>query len=163
MKDLIGSADGAKFRTFAQSLTLEQMLVSANHHLKELAPRYLLQRVPGAELDLQMIDQDMGDEVRSIDSLSGGETFLVSLALALGLGSITSLQTKINTLFIDEGFGTLDPDTLEVALSCLDSLQASGRQIGIISHVQGLVERVGTRIQITALGNGQSKIELLAR
>ncbi len=163
MKDLIGSADGAKFRTFAQSLTLEQMLVSANHHLKELAPRYLLQRVPGAELDLQMIDQDMGDEVRSIDSLSGGETFLVSLALALGLGSISNLQTKINTLFIDEGFGTLDPDTLEVALSCLDSLQASGRQIGIISHVQGLVERVGTRIQITALGNGQSKIELLAR
>lgn len=163
MKELIGSADGAKFRTFAQSLTLEQMLVSANHHLTELAPRYQLQAVPSSELDLQVIDLDMGDEVRSIDSLSGGECFLVSLALALGLGSITSLQTSINTLFIDEGFGTLDPDTLEVALSCLDSLQATGRQIGIISHVQGLVERVGTRIQITANGSGQSCIELLAR
>jgi len=163
MKELIGSADGAKFRTFAQSLTLEQMLVSANHHLQELAPRYQLQAVPSSELDLQMIDMDMGDEVRSVDSLSGGECFLVSLALALGLGSITSLHTSINTLFIDEGFGTLDPDTLEVALSCLDSLQASGRQIGIISHVQGLVERVGTRIQITAHGSGQSSIELLAR
>lgn len=163
MKELIGAADGAKFRTFAQSLTLEQMLIAANHHLKELAPRYQLQRVPGAELDLQIIDQDMGDDIRSIESLSGGETFLVSLALALGLGSITSLQTKIKTLFIDEGFGTLDPDTLEVALSCLDSLQASGRQIGLISHVQGLVERVGTRVQITAQGNGHSKVELFAR
>jgi len=163
MRELIGSADGSKFRTFAQSLTLEQMLVSANHHLKELAPRYQLQRVPGAELDLQVIDQDMGDDVRSVESLSGGETFLVSLALALGLGSITSLQTHIKTLFIDEGFGTLDPDTLEIALSCLDSLQASGRQIGLISHVQGLVERVGTRVQITAQGNGHSNVELFAR
>jgi len=163
MKELIGSADGAKFRTFAQSLTLEQMLVSANHHLLELAPRYQLQAVPSSELDLQIIDLDMGDEIRSVDSLSGGECFLVSLALALGLGSLTSLQTSINTLFIDEGFGTLDPDTLELALSCLDSLQATGRQIGIISHVQGLVERVGTRIQISAHGSGQSTIEILAR
>lgn len=163
MKELIGSADGAKFRTFAQSLTLQQMLVSANYHLSDLAPRYQLQAVPSSELDLQIIDLDMGDEVRSIDSLSGGESFLVSLALALGLGSITSLQTSINTLFIDEGFGTLDPDTLEVALSCLDSLQATGRQIGLISHVQGLVERVGTRIQITAQGSGESRIEVLAR
>ncbi|WP_435276004.1 AAA family ATPase [Psychrobium sp. nBUS_13] len=163
MKELIGSADGAKFRTFAQSLTLEQMLLGANHHLIELAPRYSLERVPGAELDLQMIDKDMGDEVRSIDSLSGGETFLVSLALALGLGSLTSLQTTIRSLFIDEGFGTLDPDTLEVALSCLDSLQASGRQIGIISHVQGLVERVGTRIQVTSNGSGHSDVKLLIR
>jgi len=163
MKELIGSADGAKFRTFAQSLTLEQMLIGANHHLNDLAPRYSLQRVPGAELDLQMIDKNMGDEVRSIDSLSGGETFLVSLALALGLGSLTSLQTSIRSLFIDEGFGTLDPDTLEVALSCLDSLQASGRQIGIISHVQGLVERVGTRIQITSCGDGHSNLKVLVR
>ncbi|MDP2560922.1 AAA family ATPase [Psychrobium sp. 1_MG-2023] len=163
MKELIGSADGAKFRTFAQSLTLEQMLISANYHLKELAPRYVLQRVPSAELDLQIVDQDMGDEIRSVDSLSGGETFLASLALALGLGSITSLQTNIKTLFIDEGFGTLDPETLEVALSCLDSLQASGRQIGIISHVQGLVERVGTRVEIIAQGNGKSEIKVLAR
>lgn len=163
MKDLIGSADGAKFRTFAQSLTLEQMLIGANYHLKELAPRYALQRVPSGELDLQMIDRDMGDEIRSIDSLSGGETFLVSLALALGLGSLTGLQTSIRSLFIDEGFGTLDPDTLEIALSCLDSLQASGRQIGIISHVQGLVERVGTRIQIVSSGSGHSEIKLMLR
>ena len=163
MKELIGSSNGSKFRTFAQSLTLEQMLIGANYHLKELAPRYALQRVPSGELDLQMIDRDMGDEVRSIDSLSGGETFLVSLALALGLGSLTGLQTSIRSLFIDEGFGTLDPDTLEIALSCLDSLQASGRQIGIISHVQGLVERVGTRIQIVSSGNGHSKIKLMLR
>ena len=163
MNQLIGSANGSKLRTFAQSLTLEQMLTGANYHLKDLAPRYALQRVPGGELDLQMIDRDMGDEVRSIDSLSGGETFLVSLALALGLGSLTGLQTSIRSLFIDEGFGTLDPDTLEVALSCLDSLQASGRQIGIISHVQGLVERVGTRIQISSNGSGHSEVKLMVR
>ena len=101
MSDLIGSASGAKFRTFAQSLTLEQLLLLANQHLDELAPRYQLQRVPGTDLALQVIDRDMGDDIRAVESLSGGESFLVSLALALGLSSLSAHDTRIESLFID--------------------------------------------------------------
>ncbi|QFI55332.1 AAA family ATPase [Aeromonas simiae] len=158
--DLAGSADGAKLRTFAQSLTLERLLLEANAQLAELSPRYRLERVPGSDLALQVVDGDMGDEVRSVDSLSGGESFLVSLALALALSSLSSKQTQVESLFIDEGFGTLDPDSLDLALSCLDSLQASGRQIGVISHVQTLVERIGVQIKVEAMGGGESRVVL---
>jgi exonuclease SbcC len=160
LAELIGSASGAKFRTFAQSLTLERLLLVANEHLNELAPRYQLQRVPGTDLALQAIDQDMGDEIRGVESLSGGESFLVSLALALGLASLSSKETQVESLFIDEGFGTLDPESLDTALACLDSLQSSGRQIGVISHVQTLVERIGVQIRIEALGGGESRVLL---
>ncbi|MFL9591168.1 AAA family ATPase [Aeromonas schubertii] len=156
--DLIGQANGAKLRTFAQSLTLERLLLEANAQLGELSPRYRLERVPGTDLALQVVDLDMGDEVRSVDSLSGGESFLVSLALALALSSLSSKQTQVESLFIDEGFGTLDPDSLDLALSCLDSLQASGRQIGVISHVQTLVERIGVQVRVEALGGGESRV-----
>ena len=132
----------------------------ANHHLADLAPRYRLQRVPREDLALQVIDQDMGDEVRAIPSLSGGETFLTSLALALGLSSLAASETPVESLFIDEGFGTLDRDTLEVALAALDSLQASGRQVGLISHVDGLSEHIGVAIQVQKLGAGKSRIVL---
>ena len=158
LSDLIGSASGAKLRTFAQSLTLERLLLEANAQLAELSPRYRLERVPGTDLALQVVDLDMGDEVRSVDSLSGGESFLVSLALALALSSLSSRQTQVESLFIDEGFGTLDPDSLDLALSSLDSLQAAGRQIGVISHVQTLVERIGVQIRIEALGGGESRV-----
>ncbi|TNJ25350.1 exonuclease SbcC, partial [Aeromonas sobria] len=158
--DLIGQANGAKFRTFAQSLTLERLLLEANAQLAELSPRYRLERVPGTDLALQVVDLDMGDEVRSVDSLSGGESFLVSLALALALSSLSSRQTQVESLFIDEGFGTLDPDSLDLALSSLDSLQAAGRQIGVISHVQTLVERIGVQIRVEALGGGESRVRV---
>ena len=160
LSDLIGSASGAKFRTFAQSLTLEQLLGLANLHLAELAPRYQLQRVPGTDLALQVIDRDMGDDIRAVESLSGGESFLVSLALALGLSSLSSHDTRIESLFIDEGFGTLDPESLDTAIASLDALQAAGRQVGVISHVQTLVERIGVQIKVQSMGGGESRIVL---
>ena len=158
LSDLIGSHDGKKFKVFAQSLTLDALLLHANAHLRELARRYRLERVPGHDLDLQVVDGDMGDEVRSVASLSGGESFLVSLALALGLASLSSETTQVETLFIDEGFGTLDPETLEVALATLDALQATGRQVGIISHVSGLAERIGVQVRVVKQGGGRSRL-----
>ncbi len=158
LHELIGSADGKKFKVFAQSLTLDALLLHANAHLQELARRYRLMRVPGFDLDLQVVDQDMGDEVRGVASLSGGESFLVSLALALGLASLSSETTQVETLFIDEGFGTLDPETLEVALATLDALQATGRQVGIISHVSGLAERIGVQVRVVKMGGGRSRL-----
>ena len=110
ISEVIGSADGKKFRSYAQSLT-EVLLGYANEHLRSLASRYAVIRVPSSEMELQMVDRDMGDEVRSVNSLSGGEGFLVSLALALGLSSLSSHTTRVESLFIDEGFGSLDPDT----------------------------------------------------
>ncbi|WP_164008289.1 AAA family ATPase [Pyxidicoccus trucidator] len=156
--ELIGSHDGKRFKVFAQSLTLDALLLHANAHLRELARRYRLMRVPGHDLDLQVVDGDMGDEVRSVASLSGGESFLVSLALALGLASLSSETTQVETLFIDEGFGTLDPETLEVALATLDALQATGRQVGIISHVSGLAERIGVQVRVVKQGGGRSRL-----
>jgi exonuclease SbcC len=158
LSELIGSHDGRKFKVFAQSLTLDALLHYANAHLEELAPRYRLMRVPKYDLDLQVVDGDMGDEVRGVSSLSGGESFLVSLALALGLASLSSETTQVETLFIDEGFGTLDPETLEMALATLDALQATGRQVGIISHVSGLAERIGAQVRVVKQGAGRSRL-----
>ncbi len=161
LRELIGSADGSKLRVFAQSLTLDVLLGHANRHLEELARRYRLERVPGAELELQVVDRDLGDEVRSVHSLSGGETFLVSLALALGLASLSSRRTRVDSLFIDEGFGSLDADTLDAALATLDALQAQGRTVGVISHVPTMVERIGLQVKVTPRGGGRSAVEVL--
>ncbi|UIP27329.1 SbcC/MukB-like Walker B domain-containing protein [Photobacterium sp. TLY01] len=161
MSELIGSANGNKFRTLAQGLTLQQLVLLANEHLQDLAPRYALQPVPGSPLALQVIDHDMGDEVRSVESLSGGESFLVSLALALALASLAADTRQLGSLFIDEGFGTLDPDSLEMALACLDALQADGRQIGVISHVGTLVERIGVQVAVEAMGGGRSRVRIV--
>lgn len=158
---LIGSADGRKFRKFAQSLTMELLLAHANGELKSLAPRYELQRVKAQDLELQVIDHDMGDEIRSTASLSGGETFLVSLSLALGLSSLASEKVRIESLFVDEGFGTLDPQTLEMALATLDSLQAAGRKVGLISHVPGLAERIGVQVLVDRQGQGASSVRVV--
>nr|WP_086937661.1 AAA family ATPase [Thaumasiovibrio occultus] len=160
LNELIGSASGNKFRTLAQGLTLQQLVLVANEHLHDLAPRYALQPVPGAPLALQVIDHDMGDEVRSVESLSGGESFLMSLALALALASLAADTRQLGSLFIDEGFGTLDPESLEMALACLDALQAEGRQIGVISHVSTLVERIGIQVAVEAMGGGRSRVVL---
>ncbi|HEY5927812.1 MAG TPA: SbcC/MukB-like Walker B domain-containing protein, partial [Kofleriaceae bacterium] len=156
--EVIGSHDGKLFRSFAQSLTLDGLLAVANSHLEELAPRYQLERVPKHDLELQVIDRDLGNEVRSVQSLSGGESFLVSLALALGLSSMSAHDVRVRTLLIDEGFGTLDPATLDSALAVLDALQATGRQVGVISHVPALVERVGAHVRVSPKGGGRSEV-----
>jgi exonuclease SbcC len=158
INELIGSKNGAKFRTFAQSLTLEALLSYSNQHLQDFAKRYSLQRVPGSDLELQIIDRDMADDVRSVHSLSGGESFLVSLALALGLASLSSNKTQVESLFIDEGFGSLDPETLDIAIASLDTLQALGRKVGVISHVPILVERIGAKVVVEKLGGGRSGV-----
>ncbi len=161
LRGLIGSADGAKFRNFAQGLTLDLLVAHANVHLEDLARRYELQRVPGGEMELQVIDREMGDEVRGIHSLSGGEGFLVSLALALGLASLASDRVQVDSLFIDEGFGALDADSLDMAIASLDALYGLGRQVGVISHVGTLVERIGVRVQIDKQGGGRSRLSVL--
>jgi len=158
LNELIGSKNGAKFRTFAQSLTLEALLAHSNQHLEDFAKRYSLQRVPGSDLELQIIDRDMADDVRSVHSLSGGESFLVSLALALGLASLSSNKTQVESLFIDEGFGSLDPETLDIAIASLDTLQALGRKVGVISHVPILVERIGAKVVVEKQGGGRSSV-----
>lgn len=159
--DLIGHHDGKTFRLFAQSLTLDLLVAHANRHLEDLARRFQLMRVPGYDLELQVVDRDLGDDVRTIRSLSGGETFLVSLALALSLSSVSAATTHVKTLFIDEGFGTLDPASLEMALSALDALQASGCQVGVISHVPGLAERMGTQVAVEPRGAGRSVLTVV--
>jgi len=159
--ELIGSADGKKFRNFAQQLTLDILLGYANRHLEALSRRYRLQRI-GDSLGLLVVDRDMGDELRSVHSLSGGESFLVSLALALGLASLSSHRVSVESLFIDEGFGSLDADALGVAMAALDSLQAQGRKVGVISHVAEMTERIGTRIEIVRLAGGQSRVRVSA-
>lgn len=160
MNDLIGSAEGKKFRNFAQQLTLDVLLDYANLHLKDLARRYRLQRIPES-LALLVVDQDMGNETRSVHSLSGGESFLVSLALALGLASLSSHRVRVESLFIDEGFGSLDADTLAVAMDALDRLQAQGRKVGVISHVSEMTERIATRIEVKRGNGGTSRIAVL--
>ena len=160
LRELIGSSDGHKFRRYAQSLTLELLLAQANHQLHEIMPRYSLERVSGSDLDLQIVDHDMGDERRSAVSLSGGESFLVSLALALGLSSLAAERNRVLSLFIDEGFGALDPDSVDIAITALESLQASGRQVAVISHLPSLIERLGTTVQLTPRGGGKSQLTI---
>lgn len=159
MNELIGAADGKKFRNHAQQFTLDILIAHANAHLHDLAKRYRLERIPHS-LALMVIDQDMGDERRSVHSLSGGESFLVSLALALGLASLSSHRVRVESLFIDEGFGSLDTETLRIAMDALDSLQSMGRKVGVISHVQEMTERIGTRIQVSKHPGGRSRIEV---
>ena len=159
LNDLIGSADGKKFRQIAQEYTLDVLLSYANIHLELLTKRYVIQRISGS-LALQVLDRDMGDEIRTVFSLSGGESFLVSLALALGLASLSSNRMKVESLFIDEGFGSLDPVTLNIAMDALEQLHNQGRKVGVISHVQEMTERITTQIKVRKLANGKSKISV---
>lgn len=156
---LIGSAEGDKFRKIAQAYNLDLLVHHANAQLRQLVRRYRLKR-GGSMLGLLVMDTEMGDELRSVHSLSGGETFLVSLALALGLASMASSTLKIESLFIDEGFGSLDPESLQLAMDALDGLQAQGRKVGVISHVQEMHERIPVQIQVRRQGNGLSTIEV---
>ncbi len=158
--DVIGSADGKKFRQIAQEYTLDVLLSFANVHLEMLSSRYILQRIPQT-LGLQVVDQDMGDEVRTVFSLSGGESFLVSLALALGLASLSSNRMKVESLFIDEGFGSLDPQTLNIAMDALERLYNQGRKVGVISHVQEMTERIPVQIRVSKQSSGKSLVEVM--
>jgi exonuclease SbcC len=162
LKELIGSADGAKFSRFAQSLTLRQLIGLANEHLKVLAERYRLMAADGDELDLRIVDLYQANVDRPMESLSGGESFLASLALALGLSELASRHHPIDSLFIDEGFGTLDSETLEVALSALENLRSRGKTIGLISHVELLKERLTTQVRVVRGAGGTSRIEVVA-
>jgi exonuclease SbcC len=163
LSELIGSSDGKKFRNYAQQFTLDVLLGYANRHLSQLARRYRLERVAstnGPSLALMVRDQDMGGDVRPVNSLSGGETFLVSLALALGLASLSSNRVRVESLFIDEGFGSLDSDTLGIAMDALDALQAQGRKVGVISHVHEMTERIAAKIVVRPAGGGASAVSV---
>ncbi len=164
LNEILGDATGNKFNNFAQSLTLKHLINRANRRLIELNPRYRLAITEKSDDDaILVVDMDMGNQTRSVKTLSGGETFLVSLALALGLADMASRNITIGSLFIDEGFGTLDPETLDQALAMLESLQAKGNKtIGIISHVETLKERINARIDLVpVVGHGYSKIVMI--
>jgi len=159
LDSLVGSARGDKYRKFAQGLTLDHLLHLANRHLARLHGRYLLRRKATGELELDIVDGWQGDVARDTRTLSGGESFLVSLALALSLSDLVSNKTSIDSLFLDEGFGTLDGDTLDIALSALDTLNASGKMIGVISHVESLKERIPAQIRVEKGGGvGHSRL-----
>lgn len=159
----IGDAEGKKFSTFAQTLTLYQLIILANKRLAMLDDRYILS-IPreGEDKSLSVIDQHMGDVRRSVKSLSGGETFLISLALALALSDLAARKVELKSLFIDEGFGSLDKLTLDQTIDTLEKLQyESGKNIGVISHVEAMQERITTQIQVSKNGQGHSKLEIV--
>ncbi|ABM03130.1 SMC domain protein [Psychromonas ingrahamii 37] len=160
LNKLIGSADGSKFRTFAQGLTLDNLVYLANKEMADLHQRYQLQRNLDEPLALQVIDLWQANAVRDVKTLSGGESFLVSLGLALALSNLVSHKTQIESLFLDEGFGTLDADTLEIALDALERLNATGKLIGVISHVDALKERINKQIHVSkGSGAGYSQLD----
>ncbi|HHT3527167.1 exonuclease subunit SbcC [Enterobacter asburiae] len=157
---LIGSSTGDKFRKFAQGLTLDNLVWLANQQLNRLHGRYLLQRKASDALELEVVDTWQADAVRDTRTLSGGESFLVSLALALALSDLVSHKTRIDSLFLDEGFGTLDSETLDTALDALDALNATGKTIGVISHVEAMKERIPVQIKVKKInGLGYSRLD----
>lgn len=160
LDNLIGSSDGKKYRNFAQALTYEHLIGLANKQLQKMSDRYILKRVGDNNnpFDLAVIDKFQNNDERTAQNLSGGEKFIVSLSLALGLSTMASKNMRIDTMFIDEGFGTLDPDYLDVALNALSNLQNDGKIIGVISHIAELKERIATHIEIVPSGNGRSRV-----
>lgn len=163
LHDLIGSYDGARFRNFAQGLTFDAVITLANRQLARMTDRYTLLRMPaadgeGASLELAVKDHWQAGEVRTTKNLSGGESFLVSLALALGLSRLAGRKIRVDSLFLDEGFGTLDAEALDVALDTLGALRQDGKIIGVISHVAALRDRIGTRIELTRGTGGVSAL-----
>ncbi|HCM3834141.1 TPA: exonuclease subunit SbcC, partial [Klebsiella quasipneumoniae] len=160
LNSLIGSSTGDRFRKFAQGLTLDNLVWLANQQLNRLHGRYLLQRKASEALELEVVDTWQADAVRDTRTLSGGESFLVSLALALALSDLVSHKTRIDSLFLDEGFGTLDSETLDTALDALDALNASGKIIGVISHVEAMKDRIPVQIKVKKInGLGYSRLD----
>ena len=159
LNSMIGGAEAQGFRRYAQGITLDHLLTGANQLLKQMNGRYELLQDPGENLDIDVIDHWQGDDIRSSKNLSGGERFQISLALALALSNIAGEKIRIDSLFLDEGFGTLDSNSLELALQTLTSLhQSENKTIGIISHVQAIAENLPAQITVTPVGNGRSKL-----
>lgn len=160
LRKMIGDADGNKFSNFAQGLTLQNLLVYTNRRLTKLSDRYLLDK-PTDDGALKVIDQYQGNSERSVSTLSGGETFLLSLALALSLSDMASKNVSLDSLFIDEGFGTLDQETLDIAMTTLERLQSeSQKTVGVISHVEALKERINVQIKLEKNAQGYSSIKI---
>lgn len=160
LRRLIGDAEGKRFAAFAQALTLKNLLVLANHRLERLSDRYLLDQ-PTNDGALNVVDQYQGNAVRAISTLSGGESFMVSLALALSLSDMASRNNPLDSLFIDEGFGSLDQETLGIAIDTLERLQAeSSKTVGVISHVEALKERIDVQIQLERGAQGFSTVSV---
>lgn len=157
---LIGDAKGKEFRDYAQQYHLDILVEHANQQLAMLSQRYTLKRLDQS-LSLAIIDHDMDGETRSVASLSGGESFLTALALSLAIANMASGSMKIESLFIDEGFGTLDASSLHMVMNALDQLQNQGRQVILISHIQEMHERIPVQIQVKPLGAGASTIEVV--
>ena len=153
----IGTTATDNFRDVAQAYTMRILLDQANYFLRKLSQRYELTCYSNS-LAIMVMDKDMGGELRSASSLSGGETFLVSLALALGLASLNDENLNIDMLFIDEGFGTLDGESLEMAVQALGNMQKFGKKVGIISHVDSLKERIPAQIRVTKRGKAASEV-----
>lgn len=163
LADLIGTREGKQFAEFAQALNLGRILVAANAHLHRLQPRYaLVQRKENGvpTLSMEIADLQRGGETRPLVTLSGGETFLVSLALALGLADMRVGRLRLETLLLDEGFGTLDASTLHVAVAALEQLQVQGYRVGVISHVSALKERIAAQIEVVPIGSGRSRVDI---
>lgn len=162
LNQVIGSAAGDKFRRYAQHLNLARLLEWANLNLQKLNPRYQLILKPKSDMDMLILDTYQADAQRSIESLSGGETFLTSLSLALALSNLAGQNTHIASLFIDEGFGTLDAESLDTVIATLENLQAEGKTIGIISHIDALKDRITTQIKLQKTNGGYSYVEIQA-
>ena len=158
--DAIGSASGDKFRRFVQAITLDNLIALANTHLHALNPRYSLIRGAQSNLSIHIVDRDMADEQRASRSLSGGERFLVSLALALALSGLEGRSSFVDTLFIDEGFGALDPETLDIAIDALETLHGRGQKVGVITHVAAMIDRVSVQVRVEKKGGGQSVVRI---
>jgi len=158
---LIGSADGKKFSRYAQGLTLARLTELANRHLAQLSDRYTIARKADSDLELLIVDGYQADIERPVNTLSGGESFLVSLALALGLSELAGKSTQIDSLFIDEGFGTLDADTLDTVIYALEQLRAGGKMIGVISHIPALKDRISAQIRLEKDAGGYSSIRIV--
>jgi len=158
--DAIGSPDGSRFRKFVQSITVGHLTRLANDHLNALGPRYQLVQGITSDLAMHVVDRDMADELRAARSLSGGERFLVSLSLALALSGLEGRSSFVDTLFIDEGFGSLDRDTLDIAVDALESLHSRGRKVAVITHVAAMIDRIAVQVRVEKLGGGHSVVKL---
>ncbi|MCX6612156.1 MAG: chromosome segregation protein SMC, partial [Acidobacteria bacterium] len=157
----IGQSDGSKFRKLVQSLTLDHLVHLANHHLANFSQRYRLARSSQEDLSLQIIDNEMAAALRPVTTLSGGERFLISLGLALALSSLEGKDAFVDCLFIDEGFGSLDAESLDQVMVALETLPSSGRKVGVITHVAAMMDRIAVQVRVTKQGNGRSTVKIV--
>jgi len=163
LNNLIGSANGNAFRSFAQGLTLNRLIEYSNIHLQRLSDRYVLQRPDSQSLSMNIMDTYQANAMRPTDTLSGGESFLVSLSMALGLSDLAGNNIRLESLFLDEGFGALDDETLETALNAIERLNHSGKMIGVISHIETLKERIPVHVEVTKIAGGISRLDIVGQ